>query len=68
MLRNISEERSCHMTIVYSDAGLGLASHGPVQSDLLWRGPVRRFLREFQTASQIYAPNLREKTPRLVFE
>ena len=61
-LRNISEERRSHMTIAYSDGGLGLASHGPVQSDPFWRGPGRRFLREFQTTSHIYEPNLGEKT------
>jgi len=61
-LRNISEERRSHKTITYSDAGPVLASHGPVQSDLMWRGPVRRFLCEFQTTSHIYALNLRGKT------
>ena len=57
------------MTIAYSEVGLGLASHGPVQNDLLWRGPVRHLLREFQKTSHIFTPNLRgKKPPSLAFE
>jgi len=28
----------------FSNAGLALAPHGPVQSDPVWRGPVRCFI------------------------
>jgi hypothetical protein len=35
------------------DAGFGLASHGPVQSDAFWRRPVRRFISEFKTIPRI---------------
>jgi hypothetical protein len=35
------------------DAGLGLATLGPVQSKWLWRSPVWHFTFEFKTASHI---------------
>jgi len=43
-------------------AGLGLAPHGAVQSDLVWH-----FIHEFKKTSHIEVPNLREK-PQFVFE
>jgi hypothetical protein len=43
-------------------AGLGLALHGAVQSDLVWY-----FRREFKKTSHTEGPNLRAK-PRFVFE
>jgi len=30
-----------------------LALHGPIKSDLVWRGPIQYFLREFKTTSHI---------------
>jgi len=35
------------------DAGLSLATLGPVQSKWLWCSPVRHFTFEFQTTSHI---------------
>ena len=32
----------------YGDAGLDLAVHGPVQSSLVWCGPVWGFMHEFK--------------------
>jgi len=43
-------------------AGLGLAPHGAVQSNLVWH-----FIHEFKNTSNTKVPNLREK-PHFVFE
>jgi len=58
--QHISEQRRSHTMIWH--AGLGLAPHGAVQSDLVWH-----FIHEFKKTSHIEVPNLREK-PQFVFE
>jgi len=34
----------------FGDAGLGLTPNGPVQSNPVWRSPVRHFIHEFKTS------------------
>jgi len=51
MLHNISQQRRSHMKIC--NAGLGLALHGPVQSDPVWRCLVRHFNCKFNATSYI---------------
>ena len=41
------------------DARLGLAWHGPVQSNLVLHGLVQHFICEFKTTSNTSAPNLK---------
>lgn len=57
---HISEQRRSHTMIWH--AGLGLAPHGAVQSNLVWH-----FIHEFKNTSNTKVPNLREK-PHFVFE
>jgi len=52
---HISEERRSHTMIWH--AGLSLAPHGVVQSDMVWH-----FIREFKKTSHIEVSNLREKS------
>jgi len=43
-------QKSADFTLRFGDAGLGLVSHGPVQSDLVWCGPVHCFTCIFKMA------------------
>jgi len=44
---------SCVNTLGFGDAGLGLSPYGPIQSVLVWWGPVWCFICESKTTSHI---------------
>jgi hypothetical protein len=53
---------SADLTQWFSTAGLGLILHGPVQSDLVWRGLIQRFICKFKTTRTYLRAEFRDKT------
>jgi len=46
----------------HSHAGLALALYGPVQSNMVWLGPVRCFICKFNMAPHIWSAKFKGKT------